>query len=421
MFAKSSTGLLKTILSSLLPKVALIVASTVGLVVGVLTYQSSNQARGLVIDALHEFSAVLTQQAADRASGATRFRKVEDLEPILQKVLDDAGGEARLAAVFDAESTVITAVGTEDAERLDTLVRQVLDTGETVHSSDFTRIASPIRFGDDNAVIGVLASAWSLDSAMARINRYLVENLIIAGVVFAICLALATWLLHILATRPMRAFSSAIGTMRAGNYDVDIPGCHRGDEIGNIGTSLAALSEKLTRGQLLEQRNKDRQVEQAQVVEQLNASLQALADGDLTATIDTPFAEDYEPLRLGFNDGLHRLGASIRGALDAASNVRNGSRDMAAAAESLATRTETQAAALEQTAAAVDGMAGQVESTAADARNIAGIVGKAKADGMRSDEIVETAVAAMRDPRKLRPYLQHHRVIDESLPTNLLA
>ena len=93
--------------------------------------------------------------------------------------------------------------------------------------------------------------------------------------------------------------------------DVVVPDTHRKDELGELARILVAFSERLDVTDKLERDNKLRQVEQQRVVERLSAALGDLADGNLTRSIDTPFADEYDQLRLDYNRSVETLADTV--------------------------------------------------------------------------------------------------------------
>lgn len=116
-----------------------------------------------------------------------------------------------------------------------------------------------------------------------------------------------------------------------------------------------------------EARRQAQAAEQRQVVGDLSAALEHLAQGDLTRPIAAPFPPDYESLRLNYNSALHRLHDAIAEISSGVDSLREGSNDISSAADQLAHRTEQQAASLEETAAALNEITATVQATSAGA------------------------------------------------------
>lgn len=161
----------------------------------------------------------------------------------------------------------------------------------------------------------------------------------------------------------------------------------------------------------------------ANVVEALADGLNKLAEGDLTARVETAFPEEYERLRNDYNSAMARLQDAMRVILDNAGGIDTGSREISQAADDLSRRTEQQAASLEETAAALDQITATVKRTAEGAAE-ADTVGKAtRSEAESGGEIVSKAVSAMGEIESSAEQISRIiGVIDEiAFQTNLLA
>ncbi|MBC7311160.1 MAG: methyl-accepting chemotaxis protein [Rhizobium sp.] len=172
-----------------------------------------------------------------------------------------------------------------------------------------------------------------------------------------------------------------------------------------------------------EARRQAQAAEQRQVVADLSAALEHLAQGDLTRPLAAPFPPDYESLRLNYNSALHRLHDAIAEISSGVDSLREGSNGISSAADQLAHRTEQQAASLEETAAALNEITATVQATSAGASKARETVENTHADVERSGRTMSQAVTAMeRIEASARQMEQIISVIDEiAFQTNLLA
>lgn len=163
--------------------------------------------------------------------------------------------------------------------------------------------------------------------------------------------------------------------------------------------------------------------EQTDVVAALGKGLQCLSDGDLTLELTEPFPDDYEKLRLDFNDALIGLRNAMATVTQNVDSIRSETTEITTAADDLPRRTERQAATLEETAAALDELTSSVRSAAegADAAS------KTSRDAQRSAEqggdIARQAVVAMDGIKTSSNEISKiTSVIDDiAFQTNLLA
>ncbi|MBD9593517.1 PAS domain-containing methyl-accepting chemotaxis protein [Ensifer sp. ENS05] len=163
--------------------------------------------------------------------------------------------------------------------------------------------------------------------------------------------------------------------------------------------------------------------ERMSAINSLGAGLRALAEGDLTRNLDTPFVPSMEAVRIDFNDATAKLRGAMRTVGDNASAIASGAREIRAAADDLSKRTEQQAASVEETAAALDEITTTVSDSSRRAEEAGGLVGKTKAGAERSGNVVKSAIGAMDQiEQSSREISNIIGVIDDiAFQTNLLA
>ena len=241
--------------------------------------------------------------------------------------------------------------------------------------------------------------------------------------------------------RPLSTIGGYMGRLAEGDYEREPPFRHRKDELGAMARTImvfraAALERRQSRldqesardaadaeRRASEQARARADAERQAVVRELAAALGRLSEGDLTASIKTPFPSDYEALRTDFNAAIARLSGTLSAIAHGARNMRASSEEIASAADDLSRRTEQQAASLEETAAALDQIASTVARANDGAREAAAVVTQAKAQAETSGAVVERAVTAMSAIQQSSDKIgQIIGVIDEiAFQTNLLA
>lgn len=246
---------------------------------------------------------------------------------------------------------------------------------------------------------------------------------IVVGVLsLAVVATVGVWVARSFA-KPISDMNLSIKGVAQGDYDASIPYTDQKDEVGTIATSLDEMRGALATARGQELTRLEQQKQQAEVVERLTAALQALSDGDLSQTINEPFAESYEVLRGYFNSTVEKMRDSMAKIASATESMRAQSGEMTKASEELAHRTEVQAATLEQTAAAMDEMTSSVKSAAEGLREVESIVIEARKDADDCGNVVKEAVSAMSEIEKSSDQIsQIIGVIDDiAFQTNLLA
>jgi methyl-accepting chemotaxis protein len=241
--------------------------------------------------------------------------------------------------------------------------------------------------------------------------------------------------------RPLGILTGRVRAMSTGDNATDIPYLALPNEFGNIARALEVFRDHAIEKQQIESRSAaeraaaeadrarndgEKQHVDAQIdlaVRELGTALARLAQGDLSATIETAFSGRLEQLRNDFN-------ASVLGLRDTMSQIRastlaiqQSSTDLSQSSLELSRRTETQAASLEETAAAVDEITVTVRSSAERAREANEAVSSTKKSADTSGGVVKNAVDAMgRIEEASQKIEQIIEVIDEiAFQTNLLA
>lgn len=127
----------------------------------------------------------------------------------------------------------------------------------------------------------------------------------------------------------------------------------------------------------------------------LAESLRALASGDLTRTLETPFVPTMEKIRQDFNDVLAELRATMSEVETNARSISSGAAEIRSATDDMAKRTERQAASVEETTAALEEIATNVGEATRNAAESATLVAETRTDVEHSGQIVTEAVTAM--------------------------
>lgn len=163
--------------------------------------------------------------------------------------------------------------------------------------------------------------------------------------------------------------------------------------------------------------------QQVEALDRIAHALGALAEGDLTVSVDASISQKSERLVTSFNAAVSSLKDVIDAVRDASTNVRAGSFEIANASETASKQCERQAAALEQTVAAISELASAIHETASRAEDATRTVADIRDRSDTSADVAKRTVAAMAEidvsSRKVSQIID---VIDEiAFQTNLLA
>lgn len=217
-------------------------------------------------------------------------------------------------------------------------------------------------------------------------------------------------------------FAAADGSKRY-FQGASTPVLDRDGKVSKLVALIADVTEAETERLAQQAQNADMARQQASVVEHMRGGLMALADGDLSCTIDDPFGGEYDQLRLDFNRATERLRETVSIVVTNTDGIRNEASEIARAADDLSSRTENQAATLEETSAALEQLTASVKSAAEGAEKANRNVTEAKTNAEASGGVVDEAISAMSAiEASSRQISQIIGVIDDiAFQTNLLA
>jgi len=159
------------------------------------------------------------------------------------------------------------------------------------------------------------------------------------------------------------------------------------------------------------------------VVEDTVRMFAALANGDLTKTIDQNYQGSFGQLKNDANATVQKLTEIITEIRGSASSVASGANEISGGNLDLSQRTEEQASALEETAASMEQMTSSVRQSADNAKNASEVASDAQVRAESGGEVVARAVSAMDEINESSNKISDIiGVIDEiAFQTNLLA
>lgn len=163
--------------------------------------------------------------------------------------------------------------------------------------------------------------------------------------------------------------------------------------------------------------------ERMSAIQAINTGMKAMAEGDLTRSLDNAFVPSMEELRGNFNSTVAQLRDTLIGIGENTTAIANGSREISDNADSFSKRSEQQAASLEETAAALEQITTTVRDSTERAQEAGRLVRVTREGAEASGAIVRNAVAAMDEiERSSNEITSIIGVIDEiAFQTNLLA
>ncbi len=270
-------------------------------------------------------------------------------------------------------------------------------------------------------------------------------------------------------SRPIRNVTDTMKRLAGGDLDTEVPYAGRKDEIGEMAEAVAVFRQNAitvrdlnAQEQILREKSADLQSSIATVVhaaaagdfssriakdyqnEDLNRFARsvnelvagveegiaetrrvigALAEGDLTQTMDGNFRGAFAELQQNVNTTLATLQRTMREVRASTDAINANSGELRTASDDLSKRTEQQAAALEETSAALEEITAAVKNSTERANEASVMVGEATQSATQSGAIVRNAIDAMgRIEQASSEISQIISVIDEiAFQTNLLA
>jgi methyl-accepting chemotaxis protein len=297
--------------------------------------------------------------------------------------------------------------------------------------------------------------ADDLDALTAAIQADATKSLVLMAAMITAALLVCFVVVLIIGrdiTRPVNALTGAMRELARGNYQTDVPGTERKDELGQMASSVlvfkeagiekAALEEQARLQRKLSEEERARNAaeqakiaeeraaeqartaaEQARVVENLAHGLTRVSEGDLTVRLRDGFTEAYRQIRDDFNATVEHLQETIGSIVGAAREVTSASTEISSSTTDLSQRTEEQAASLEQTSASMEQISATVRKNADNAQQADRSAAGTREIADRGGRVVAKAVDAMaRIEESSRKISDIIGVIDEiARQTNLLA
>ena len=187
---------------------------------------------------------------------------------------------------------------------------------------------------------------------------------------------------------PVENLTQTLHNMAHGDYSQEIEGDENGDEVRQMYAAAAVFRQTALAKQASDKA-------QHAVVSALSTGLDKLANKDLEYRIEETFPENYEALRLNFNQALISLAKAMGSVRVGATSVMHTIEEIRNASDDLARRNSQQAATLEETAAAMSEVTGSVQATAARAADVQRSITETNHEAHEGGEVVTQAIEAM--------------------------
>lgn len=155
---------------------------------------------------------------------------------------------------------------------------------------------------------------------------------------------------------PLTRLAQVVQALEPGSTAA-VPEVERADELGDLARAIDKFNAHVAHAEA------EKIGTTEIIVQTVGSGLQRLAEGDLTTTIDAQLHGPFERLKRDFNAAIDSLRGLIGSVHSGATNLRQGSSEIADASEDLARRTEANAASLETTAHVVGEIDGRLKTS----------------------------------------------------------
>ena len=155
----------------------------------------------------------------------------------------------------------------------------------------------------------------------------------------------------------------------------------------------------------------------------INQTMEAMADGDLTHRINSDYQGVYLKSKNDINATIDKLSDVFGQVIESASFINNSSQEIASGNNNLSQRAEQQASSLEETAASMEQLTSTVRNNAQNAQQANLVANNARELAENGGSVVNAAVSAMQEINESSNRIADIiGVIDEiAFQTNLLA
>jgi methyl-accepting chemotaxis protein len=246
-----------------------------------------------------------------------------------------------------------------------------------------------------------------------------------ALVVFVVALVGATiWFIRSRVTSRLEAVTKDLGAVAEGKLETSID--NRSSDLAEVKDLIHSLHDLTNKLQQAEASNQERLLDQQMqgvVMETLSEGLQQLSNGNLGHQIAAAPADRYAALYDNFNKSCSKLRSLVGSVVQNSNDIDGQAGQVNGSVSDMARRTEQQATSFKKTVSALSDLSTSVTSTAEVSMQTDVRVTDTKERAKESGEVVDQAVAAMREIKASSDQVtQIIGLIDDiAFQTNLLA
>ncbi len=315
--------------------------------------------------------------------------------------------------------------------------RMVADACVNCHNAHPQTPKNDWKLGDVRGVLEIDSNVDQALLAASGLKDKILIGIFLAGLALLLIVVLGGWAV----SRPIKRMTASMEGIADDKLDTDVPHLDRSDEVGMMAKALQVFKEKAVKNRELERESEanrfqsdnereEREAVKAEEARQVQAAVEALAngltqlaEGNLAVTLDEPFMDSLDRLRIDYNASVAKLNSTLSTVRNNFGSIDTSSKEMRCAADDLSKGTERQAASLQESSAALEQLTATVKETSEAAAEAAEMARSAKSDSDVSSTIVSKAVNAMEGIEQASGEISNIiNVIDDiAFQTNLLA
>ncbi|MBL3702399.1 HAMP domain-containing protein [Sulfitobacter sp. BDSS02] len=238
-------------LQSIFAKIAIVIVLSMAVVVATITFVEDHFTERLTAEIISEMASSKTVLVGENIAGAVKFGKGDIATAALEQMKENSDGQLLGFVALNQAGEVLangSSEGLDNAELMQ-LARRALELKEEARSENGHLIATPVVFGANGDVVGAVTTGWTPDVILAKQSEAAQTALLAAGAVFLLSVICSMLIFGRSIITPIKKCTRAIKSMANTNYDIEIPGLKRGDEIGEIANSLETLRKELATAQ----------------------------------------------------------------------------------------------------------------------------------------------------------------------------
>lgn len=379
-----------------------------------------------------EHDVMSAEMVAEQLSSALRFRDVSRITSLYRALIRDETAIKQIQ-VIHVDGTILAEFTAPDSDispyevPIAELVAKTQTDPNWVYVDKSLIAVAPVWANRGKKRIGTLVVVNDHTEEIAALGRKTLNGLAIGAMAAVAGLAVIAYLLNHMVLRPFKVFSIAFGAVSNREFNTEIPGRNRTDEIGAMAASLEKFRDVLAREQSDQVLREKETLQRQQVYARLSDGLSDLAAGKINREIDlsefTNLDSEHTEICRNFNTVMVDLRRMLSIVTNTAETVRGRSIEISDMARDQSKRSEAQAATLEESAAAIEELNTSVQSTAHHAADASEQILANRKQAEAGGDVVEKTTEAM---RKIEESSQQITAIigvidDIAFQTNLLA